>query len=180
AGCTLTGTTTHNRSGDPRLGALQRNGGAVPTRPLRPGSDAMDVVPAVSCGNAGGIDSRSFARPQDGTATSSTSCDIGAYEARKPIVVNSLLDPTEPGKCTLRDAIAAANTDAVVNGCAAGSASGQDRIVFAVTGRIRLTGGELTATGSLLIDGPGATRLTVSGEHLDRVFGLGQGTANQF
>jgi CSLREA domain-containing protein len=37
------------------------------------------------------------------------------------IAVNSLSDGADPGKCTLREAIAAANTNAAVGACAAGS-----------------------------------------------------------
>ena len=171
SGCTLTGPTTNDRSGDPLLGALQQNGGGIATHPLRPGSDAMDRVPSGVCAALTPHDERGSPRPADGTATGSTSCDIGAYEAGTPIVVNSLLDPSEAGKCTLRDAIAAANTNAVVNGCAAGSATSiPDRIVFAVSGRIRLTGSPLSATQGVAIEGPGATKLTVSGEHVSAVF----------
>ena len=52
------------------------------------------------------------------------------------IVVNSLADASVTGACTLRDAIAAAETDSPVNGCAAGS--GADTIGFSVSGVITL------------------------------------------
>jgi hypothetical protein len=166
--CQLSDTTTHNVIGlDPRLGALQANGSrSIRTQPLRPGSPAIDAIPAVDCAAGNTVDARGLARPQDGDADATASCDIGAYEARKPIVVNSLLNPSDPGKCTLRDAIAAANTNAAKEGCAAGNADVLgDRIVFSVTGRITApSSGDLAVTGSLLLDGPGADRLTISAE----------------
>jgi hypothetical protein len=171
SGCVLTGVETNNTSGDPVLGSLQRNGGDTPTHPLRAGSDAMDRIPSGSCADAMAVDQRGLARPLDGTASGSTNCDIGAYEAQKPILVNSLLDPSEASKCTLRDAITAANTNAIVNGCAAGGTS-VDRIQIQVGGRIRLSAGQLNPTRSVLIEGPGLA-LTVSGERLSRVFEIG-------
>src|SRR5262245_61519176 len=52
---------------------------------------------------------------------------------------------------------------------------GADLIVFAPStsgGTIALTGGELSVTGDLTIDGPDADRLTVSGNHAGRVFDI--------
>ena len=68
-------------------------------------------------------------------------------------VVNSLDDS---GASSLRQAIADAE-----NG---------DAIAFAVTGTITLTSGELVITNSLMILGPGATNLVVSGNAASRVF----------
>jgi CSLREA domain-containing protein len=53
------------------------------------------------------------------------------------IVVNTLADPGSPGVCALRDAITAANTDAAVNDCSAGS--GADTITFGVAGTITIS-----------------------------------------
>jgi CSLREA domain-containing protein len=82
------------------------------------------------------------------------------------IVVNSLSDVANAndGLCTLREAITAANTNAaagvVVGECAAGS-SGLDAIVFSVNGSITLST-ELPALNSnMIIDGPGASLLTI-------------------
>jgi hypothetical protein len=72
--------------------------------------------------------------------------------------VTNLLD-SGPG--SLRAAVTAANTN-----------PGADVINFAVTGTIALTSGELDITDSLTINGPGLNSLTVSGDHLSRVFGL--------
>ncbi|HUN58678.1 MAG TPA: right-handed parallel beta-helix repeat-containing protein [Candidatus Binataceae bacterium] len=69
------------------------------------------------------------------------------------ITVNSLADPGASGICVLRDAITAANTETAVNGCAAGT--GNDTIVFSVTGTITLTKGILpTIEKTLTIQGP--------------------------
>jgi hypothetical protein len=80
------------------------------------------------------------------------------------ITVNNLSDGSMAGQCTLRDAIAAANSDAVVAGCSAGS--GADEIVFAPAihgGTISLTGGPLVIGSNLTIAGPGREQLAIDG-----------------
>jgi len=78
------------------------------------------------------------------------------------IVVNSTADPGAPGICTLRDAIAAANTDAAVNACVAGH--GTDTIdLTGITGTITVTGNGLPIDSSMSIVGPGAAMLAVDG-----------------
>src|SRR5215469_5504961 len=74
------------------------------------------------------------------------------------ITVNSTADPTEAGKTTLRDALAAAG-----NG---------DMIDFSVTtpARITLTSGELLVNVEVTISGPGANLLKVDANHLSSVF----------
>src|SRR5262245_56353410 len=55
---------------------------------------------------------------------------------------------------------------------------GADLIAFAPAARhgtIALTSGELSITGDLTIDGPGAHRLSVSGNHASRVFDVSAG-----
>ena len=126
------------------------------------------------------------------------SITLGPSAAAAPITVNSLLDDvfvnasgqifsdaayTSPvvlasAKCTLRMAIAAANTDTAIggaNGCAAGS--GTDTINFTVTGTIKLSqvametapvapsvaAWLLFVTGNLSITGPGSNLLTING-----------------
>src|SRR5262249_56202200 len=49
---------------------------------------------------------------------------------------------------------------------------GDGAIDFGTTGTIALTSGQLDITDSLTINGPGASALTVSGNHVSRVFGL--------
>ena len=59
------------------------------------------------------------------------------------------------------------------------SASAADAIVFAegLQGTIALTGGQLSITDHLTIDGPGAGLLAVSGNHQSRVFNISGGAA---
>ena len=76
--------------------------------------------------------------------------------------VTNLLDT---GADSLRAAITAANAN-----------PGADTIDFGVTGSIGLTSGQLDITDSLTINGPGAAALTVSGNHVSRVFSVSGGT----
>lgn len=75
--------------------------------------------------------------------------------------------------CSLREAIAAANSTA------ANDVIGFDAGVFATPQTITLGGTELFIgnNGSLTITGPGANQLTVSGNNASRVFLIGGGTA---
>jgi CSLREA domain-containing protein len=98
------------------------------------------------------------------------------------IVVTSTADGTLAalsgnGTCDLREAIEAANTNAMVGQCVAGM-TGADTITFApaVTGTITLTQGELTVSEALTIQGPGANLLTISGNHASRVFSIAAGS----
>ncbi|MEP7338913.1 MAG: hypothetical protein ABI977_14355, partial [Acidobacteriota bacterium] len=95
--------------------------------------------------------------------------------------VNSKVDGTLAAlagnaTCDLREAIAAANTNAAVGQCPAGMA-GMDTINFApnVTGTITLTAGELMISQALTITGPGAGSLTISGNQASRVFNIAAG-----
>src|SRR5262245_31088538 len=67
---------------------------------------------------------------------------------------------------SLRDAVARANAHA-----------GADVIVFeeGLTGTVTLTGGELDIADDLTINGPGADRLTIGGNHTSRVFKVDAG-----
>lgn len=68
------------------------------------------------------------------------------------------------GDCSLREAIAASNANMPVDACAPGAPEpDMDVIAFGVTGTITLTGGVLTMTEDLTVQGPGATDLVVSG-----------------
>src|SRR5438552_362952 len=79
------------------------------------------------------------------------------------------------GDCSLREAIEAANTDAAVDACTAGS--GADDIGFdsGVTGAITLGMGALSVTTDLTVIGPGAGSLTVSGGGASLVLDVGSG-----
>lgn len=83
------------------------------------------------------------------------------------ITVNTTADnATANGNCTLREAIQAADSNAAVDRCRAGSATGVDTILFAkgVTGKIVLNSllPSLTDNRGLIIDG-GTNAITISG-----------------
>jgi CSLREA domain-containing protein len=86
------------------------------------------------------------------------------------IQVNTLLDGSVAGACTLRDAIAAANTDTAVNGCPAGSL-GANTITFTVSGTITLgrVPPEVISGSTITVDGSGQS-ITVSGNNAWNVF----------
>jgi hypothetical protein len=86
--------------------------------------------------------------------------------------VNSLLDANPPpGAMTLRQAILAANADAGTDG------TNPDVINFSVTGTIPLNSQLPALAGNVMIGGPGASSLTVQGDHLsDRILTLGSGS----
>jgi hypothetical protein len=79
-------------TGDPKLGALEDNGGPTQTISLGPGSAAIDQIP----GGPGctGTDQRGVPRP------SGAGCDIGAYEVAPPVasVVRGAEVPRAGGK----------------------------------------------------------------------------------
>jgi hypothetical protein len=77
----------------------------------------------------------------------------------------TVLTLADDGEGSLRHAILDANSPAY---------PGPDVIRFAdgLSGTIPLTGGELNITDHLTIDGPGADRLAVSGNHQSRVFSI--------
>ncbi len=70
--------------------------------------------------------------------------------------------------CSLREALAAANTNAANKGCTAGL--GADTIRFTVQGVIVLTSNLPNITESLSVIGPGLTKLTVDGDEQFAMF----------
>jgi hypothetical protein len=86
-GCTITGTTTGNKTGvNPNIGPLQDNGGPTLTRALLPGSPAIDAGNPSGCKDENGTplstDQRGRDRTIDGDGNGSAICDIGAFEFR--------------------------------------------------------------------------------------------------
>src|SRR5260370_19813083 len=84
-GCTITGTTTGNKTGvNPSIGPLQDNGGPTLTRALLLGSPAIDAGNPAGCADENGTpfsnDQRRKPRTVDGDANGSAICDIGAFE----------------------------------------------------------------------------------------------------
>jgi len=85
ASCNVTGTTTHNITGeDPELGPLQNNGGDYNTMALATTSPALNAANPSTPGSGGAAcaanDERGVARPQE------TACDMGAFELAPGLV----------------------------------------------------------------------------------------------
>lgn len=86
------------------------------------------------------------------------------------ITVDNPTDVSDPGSCTLRDAIASANTDAAVAGCGAGNMD--DTITFdasVLPGIITLDGTQLDISTPIAIEGPGANQLTIDADGMSRL-----------
>jgi uncharacterized repeat protein (TIGR01451 family)/CSLREA domain-containing protein len=117
-------------------------------------------------------DARKAKHPGATNAAAKTKLSPRALAAS--IVVNSLADTTTPGdgQCTLREALANANTDSDTTGadCAAGQ-DAADVITFSVTGSI-VTGSRLDVLDGVTINGPGQASLTIDGANSHRVFYL--------
>lgn len=163
-GSDLTGTTVTPL--DPQLSALQSNGGPTPTMALLPTSAAINSGDDAVLGSPLNLatDQRGYPR------LSGSHVDIGAFEfdaaqAGSTFIVTNTLDHNDgvcgAADCTLREAVAAANT-----------ASGANTIQFVagLTGVIPLTSGEMAITGRLTIQGPGARTLVVDGNFASRIF----------
>ena len=93
------------------------------------------------------------------------------------IIVTTLDDsqPT-PGHCSLREAIAAANTNLATDACAAGNEFLTDTILFDVGGTISLTE-QLTVTGGGPIVIDGGNTITLSGENNWRILTVNNGAS---
>jgi CSLREA domain-containing protein len=93
------------------------------------------------------------------------------------IVVTTLDDELNAdGDCALREAITAANTNAATDACPGGD-PGADTITVAVTGTITLASTLPAVTEALVIRGPGARDLTISGAGAVRVLRVASGGA---
>src|SRR5215203_436077 len=95
------------------------------------------------------------------------------------ITVNTRLDKSNIiGHCSLREAIKAANTNAAVDGCKAGSATKRDEIRFSLGKRATIVLASklptITDPSGLTIDGGRDSRITVSGDDKVRVFVVSQ------
>ncbi len=77
--CAFSGSGDRTNT-DPRLRALQSNGGPTPTHALNAGSPAID---AADGGRCPATDQRGFPRPQDANADGNAVCDIGSYEVQQ-------------------------------------------------------------------------------------------------
>ena len=92
-----------------------------------------------------------------------------AASAAATIKVNTANDSAADGKCALREAVEAANTNTAVDSCHAGG-TGTDTIIFALGlngTAINLTGGSIDIHSNLLIKGNGRTKTIVTGDAFD-------------
>ena len=101
----------------------------------------------------------------------------GAAQAAVIAVDTSSDADAADGRCSLREAILAANTDQGYQECPAGD--GPDRIIFSLSllpTRIELTADLPTITDSLRISGPGLAQLALDGDDSYRPFWLNSTT----
>lgn len=161
---TFLNQATDITNANPRLGALQNNGGATPTHALLPNSPAIDkgsAIPGLT------TDQRRRTRPFDvagiAAASGGDNSDIGAVETQVSIVRNDEIVAV-PG--SLRQVIADAPAGADIL---------FDPAFFNVPRSIFVSGGEILINKNLTIIGPGANLLTLSGSNLNRVFAIPAG-----
>jgi hypothetical protein len=96
----------------------------------------------------------------------------GSARALNFITVDTTSPTSVSGHCNLSDAIQAANSETMVNGCAAGA--GGDAIVFTVTGDIAIAATLNVTDPALTIVGP-TGGITIDGSGNKRVFSLAAG-----
>ena len=149
---------------------LADNGGPTFTHALVSGSRAIDTADA---GIAPTVDQRGITRPIDGDLNGSALPDIGAYEAEQvfpSLVVDTTTDIDDgvftPGNFSLREAVRLANVNPDADTITF------DAVVFATPQTITLAGTRLDITESVVVQGPGATLLTISGNNVSQIFGV--------
>ena len=177
--CFIPNGVNGNLIADPLLGALADNGGPTQTMALPDGS------PAINAGdNALAVDETSTALPYDQRGSGyprifGSLVDMGAYEAQSytyNFVVDTISDDDiegcspSPNDCTLRGAITLANTLGGSNTITF------DSSVFATAQTITLGSALPNISNTLIINGPGASLLTVDGNSANRVFYANAGT----
>mgnify|MGYP000899221705 CR=1 FL=1 len=146
----------------PVLGPLADNGGPTWTHALLPGSPAIDAGPPGGCVDANNqpltTDQRGISRSLDGNNDGSARCDIGAVEARVPLLRTTSgpltftegdgPTPIDPG-LTLSAAGIQSLTGAIVE-LTSGYEVGKDQLAFTsqngIVPSISINGGSLTLT----------------------------------
>ncbi|GAB4217635.1 MAG: hypothetical protein OHK0012_22750 [Synechococcales cyanobacterium] len=151
---------------------LADNGGPTLTHALVTDSPALEAGdPAICAADpVNNLDQRGVTRPQTGT-----NCDIGAFESDlatplpPALRVNTLVDENGTGAdCSLREAITAINTAADFGGCIL--PTGTINFANSLMGTITLTNAPPQISQDVVIVGPGANQLAVSGDNQFRVF----------
>jgi CSLREA domain-containing protein len=172
---------------NPMLGPLQDNGGPTATMALLPGSPAIDVVTSEIRMNCEMIaDQRGYPRGRPRTTGGGGAdvflCDIGAFEATVPFVVDSLADVvdddltddlcrTTTGDCTLRAAIQQANLIPGMIEIELGA--GTHLLAISGSGEDDALTGDLDVDTPVTIRGVGAGLTTVDAGDVDRAFDIG-------
>jgi CSLREA domain-containing protein len=137
---------------DAKLGPLADNAGPTKTVALKIGSPAIDAGNGALALDPSGAPLTTDQRGGSRVRVSGNGADIGAFELQA-YVVNTLADDNNPNNSllSLREAIAKSNTDK------------QGLITFqpGLTGTISVTSALPTITGSVAIEGPGASTLAV-------------------
>lgn len=175
---------------EPHLGALADHGGPTLSMALLPGSPAIDVVSSAirtNCQNMRDQRGHPRGRPRtiDGGGDSVYHCDIGAFEATTPFVVDALddrldVDPaddlcrTTVGSCTLRAAIQQANAIPGLNEIVLGPGlHGLSIAPVANSSDANGNHGDLDVIPPAVIRGSGTGLTIIDGGLLDRVFEIG-------
>jgi predicted outer membrane repeat protein len=179
---------------NPLLGPLQNNGGPTETMALLPGSPAIDhggsdpVADALMSTDQRG-DPRIVVQPLMLEPAGGDGRDIGAYELAAQttptvLTVDSLADANPPaGVLTLRQALEAATGSIPLSSLPASQVSAGSPYFFeiqiSVTGTIALDSQlPAIANAGVSIQGPGASSLTIQGDHLgDAMLTLGTGSS---
>jgi predicted outer membrane repeat protein len=151
-GSNLVNGANHNIVGtamspvDPLLGPLQDNGGPTFTLALLPGSPALDAGGSSDPSlHVPGTDQRGYLRVFNGQP------DIGAFEFQPLTLAYTVTTLADSGPGSLRDAITRAEATPAY----------RSTIAFTVTGTIDLLSALPSLTAGLVIQGPGASLLTV-------------------
>ncbi len=137
--------------GDPMLAPLDGYGGPTETRPLLPGSPALDAAGST---DPGGSDQRGFPRFVNGAL------DMGAVEVGQVTVLNN----TDSGAGSLRQAIADATNFSIID------------FAEPLSGDSILLGTELLINKDLIIDASAlASPVTLDAQQNSRVIHIGSG-----
>ena len=159
--------------GDPLLSPLGNYGGTVPVHFPLAGSPVIDAGdPSVLAPPANDQRGVPFGRISDGDGDTTSQIDIGAVERQplvsvvpSPLVVTTLndeIDNFELDDLSLREALTIAESN-----------PGIDTITFddSLAGQtLNLTLGPIVVADNVVLQGPGADRLTISGADASRVF----------